>query len=140
VRAANAGLGLILTFGQHSQALLQNLNSGNLPKVALKAWKDNNSLQNWQSQLPVIRQINYTREFANPSFTYNGARGQIPRGDLPYGTLRWIGSSGDRARQAQDQNSHAPSADYFKIFLPRWVFNLNPAPLSADEQSAVDNA
>jgi hypothetical protein len=139
-RAANPGLGLVLSFGPHSQALRQNLNTGNLPGVSLRAWKETGSQQNWQSQLPAIRQINYSREIANPSFTYDGRRSQIPRKDLPYGTLRWMGSSGDRARQATDQNTHAPSADYFKFFLPRWVYNLSPLPLSAAEQAAVDHA
>ena len=140
VRAANAGLGLVLSFGQHSQTLLQNLNTGNLPRISLRAWKDAGSLQNWQSQLPAIRQINYPREIANPTFAYDGKRGQIPRIDLPYGTLRWIGTSGDRARQATDQNAHSPSPNYFKLFLPRWVNNLSPMPLNADEQDAVDHA
>lgn len=140
VRAANAGLGLVLAFGEHSQALLQNLNMGGLPTVSLRAWKDAGSLPDWQSQLPVIRQINYPREIANPSFTYDGRRGQIPRIDLPYGTLRWIGASGDRARRASIVNTQTPSPNYFKLFLPRWVNNLSPMPLNADEQDAVDHA
>jgi hypothetical protein len=140
VRAENAGLGLILTFGQHSRTLLQNLNIGNIPHISLRAWKEAGSLQDWQDQLPAIHQINYPREIANPTFVYDGRRGQIPRIDLPYGTLHWMGTSGDRTRQALNANTQVPTPDYFKLYLPRWVFNLNPRPLSPEEQDAVDHA
>jgi hypothetical protein len=140
VRSKSAGLGLVLTFGPQSRALLQNLTSGNLPRQSLKAWKEPGSLPDWQGHLPAIHQINYPREIPNPSFAYDGHRGQIPRFDLPNGTPRWWGSSGDRARQATDLNTHNPSPDYYKLFLPKWVYNLQPRPLSASEQAAVNHA
>jgi hypothetical protein len=139
IRATSPNIGLVITFGPHAQTLSQNLNLGNLPLVSLKAWKQANALQDWQNKLAVLQGVNYPRESSNPSFTYDGKRTQIPRIDLPYGTLRWIGSSGDRARQAIVQPTNEPSPDYFKLFLPDWVYDLDPEPLSPSEQDAVDN-
>jgi hypothetical protein len=62
---------------------------------------------------------------------------QIPRIDLPYGTLRWQATSGDRAAQATVA-SH-PSPDYFKISMPKWAFLLKHTALSASEQAAVES-
>jgi hypothetical protein len=137
--ARNRG-GFFLSFGPHARTLLQYLSLGDLPVVALKAWKDQGALQDWQSQLQALRQIDYRREVANPPFAYDGQRGQIPRVDLPYGTLRWVGTCGDRARRPIDLSTQVPSPDYYKIFVPDWVYDLAPLPLSSDEQSAIMDA
>lgn len=136
----NPDLGLVLTFGPHTNSLVHGMALGNLPKIALKAWQEQGALQDWRNQLPAIRQINYRKEIANPTFAYNGQRGQIPRIDLPYGTLRWMGTSGSRARQAIDQSTQVASPDYYKLFVPDWVYGLDPQPLSPDEQVSIDNA
>jgi uracil-DNA glycosylase len=136
----NKKLGLVLSFGSHARTLLQNLSLGDLPTVRLKAWKDQGALQDWQNHLQTLRQIDYKREVASPSFAYEGQRGQIPRIDLPYGTLRWIGTCGNRARRPIDLSTQTLSPDYYKIFIPDWVFNLAPLPLSSDEQNAIENA
>jgi hypothetical protein len=70
-----------------------------------------------------------------PHRTYDGSRGEIARADLPYGTLRWQGSSGDRAVRAMEDG--APSPDYYKYFMPAWAAALKPAPLSPSEAAAV---
>ena len=82
--------------------------------------------------------MSFGKDRSSPSFNWDGARRQIPRTDLPYGALRWQGSSGDRARQAR--RSGSPSPDYFKLLMPDWVFDLSPEPLSAAEQAAAANA
>ena len=129
IRTENPDLKLVLTFGQHAQTLSQSLSLGNLPVIRLKAWKEQGALQDWQGQLSAIRQVMYKKDADNPSFAYNGQRGQIPRFDLPYGTLRWQGSSGDRARRPVDLSTNRLSPDYYKIFVPDWVFRLRPLPL-----------
>ena len=65
-------------------------------------------------------------------------RSQLPRRDLPYGTTRWVGTSGDRAVRPTDLDLGRPSPDYVELFVPAWVANLGPAPLSAAEQAAAD--
>ena len=128
IRAESPNLKLVLTFGQHARNLAQKLSLGTLPIIHLKAWKDQGSLQDWQAQLQTIKQVNYKKDTANPTFSYDGRRSQIPRFDLPYGTLRWQGTSGDRARRPIDQSTNRPSPDYYKIFIPDWVFRLTPLP------------
>jgi hypothetical protein len=139
VRAENDQLHLILTFGEHADHLAQNLNLGGTARVVLKAWNDAGALADWQAQQAVIQQINYQKDLAAPGFQYDGSRGQIPRIDLPYGVRRWVGTSGDRARQPMDLVMQTPSPNYYKIYLPDWVFNLLPEPLSPAEQAAIQN-
>jgi hypothetical protein len=71
-----------------------------------------------------------------PTFTYSGEREQIPRVDLPFGTLRWQGSSGNRGQQAN--RSGAPSFDYYKVTMPAWAAALDAPPLSPAEAAAAD--
>jgi hypothetical protein len=137
IAAASPDLKLVLTLGPHAQALRQHLAGLAVPTVALKAWQEPGALADWQGKIAAIRAVSYAREIANPSFSYDGRRGQIPRQDLPYGTLRWIGTSGDRASQAFDLSTQQPSADYFKLYMPRWAAQLQPLPLSTAEQAAV---
>jgi hypothetical protein len=138
-RLENDQLGLILTFGEHADHLAQNLNLGGVSRVALKAWSDAGALADWQAQLAAIQQVNYDKDNSSPGFQYDGSRGQIPRIDLPYGVRRWVGTSGSRARRPEDLVTNTPSPDYYKLFLPAWVFNLAPEPLSAAEQAAIQN-
>jgi len=129
IRAVNPNLKVVLSFGKQAEALSQSLSLGGLTVIRLKAWQEQGALQDWQDGLSAIRQLDYKKDVANPSFAYDGQRGQIPRFDLPYGTLRWQGSSGDRARRPLDRSTNRPSADYYKIFVPDWVFGLKPLPL-----------
>jgi hypothetical protein len=138
--AASKNLGLVLTFGQYAHALAQSIQFGNLATVALKAWNEQDALQDWQGHLQTIQQLDYKREIDNPTFEYDGQRGQIPRFDLPYGTIRWAGTSGDRARQPVDLATQSLSPDYYKIFMPEWAYRLDPLPLSRKEQTAIANA
>jgi len=68
-----------------------------------------------------------------------GKRGQIPRFDLPYGTLRWQGTSGDRAVRSPVQSGQSGPFNYYKLLMPKWASGLRPEPLSPDEQRAVEN-
>jgi hypothetical protein len=89
----------------------------------------------WQAALNQLKTMTYTREIATPTFTYAGEREQIPRGDLPFGTLRWQASSGNRGQQAM--HNGAPSFDYYKVTMPAWAAALAPPPLSASEAAAA---
>jgi uracil-DNA glycosylase len=140
IRAASPDLGLVLVFGPQARVLAGNLDLGGLPTVALKAWQEPGAIHDWQAQLVALQHIPYRRELDGASFAYAGQRGQIPRRDLPYGAARWIGTSGDRARRAWDLDEQASSADYYKLFLPDWVYRLEPQPLSSEEQQAIETA
>lgn len=131
---------LVLTFGPQAAALASQLDLAGRPLVSLKAWREGSALSDWQSKLAAIEQMEYDREVTDPSFAYDGGRGQIPRFDLPYGHLRWMGSSGNRASQPIDESTQSESPDYYKLYMPQWAFGLQPLPLSAAEQAAVDSA
>jgi uracil-DNA glycosylase len=138
--AAGGGLGLALAVGPQARALAGHVAWGGLPVVNLKAWAEPGALQDWQHHLPAIEAIPYRRDVANPSFEYDGRRGQIPRADLPYGALRWIGTSGDCAQRAMDVPAHLLSPHYYKLTMPAWASGLAPAPLSVEEEAAIAHA
>lgn len=140
IRAQGVTPQLLLSIGPHSKDLAAHLDLGSLPKVPLKAWSETGALADWQARLNAIRLVNYQPEIQNPSFVYDGQRGQIPSYDLPFGTLRWKGTSGDRAKRAVMQQSQSGPFDYYKISMPRWVSQLPPEPLSPQEQAAVNLA
>jgi len=127
-----------LVVGPHARRLAGHVLPTALPNVRIKAWHQSGALADWRNALDEIRAISFRKDVSSPSFEYDGARGQIPRFDLPFGTLRWQGSSGDRTQRARVGGK--PSPDYYKLSLPQWVFELHPAPLSDEEQDAVEGA
>lgn len=136
--AAESGTVLALTLGPHADRLADHVLPGSLRRVRMKSWSESGALADWRRALDDMRAVSFTRDAPSPQFQYDGSRGQIPRGDLPYGTLRWQGTSGDRALRARSGGK--PSRDYLKISMPQWAFELTAAPLSPEEQAAVDRA
>ncbi|MHC4564152.1 MAG: uracil-DNA glycosylase family protein [Planctomycetota bacterium] len=128
----------ILTVGSVSGFLIDQLDTGNLDIIKLKAWTQSEAKQDWQQALATIKNKKYAKDIKNPSFAYGGERLQIPGYDLPYGTLKWQASSGDRARRAKLANGKW-SPDYYKFIMPEWAYNLDPPPLSPKEQKAIQN-
>jgi uracil-DNA glycosylase len=140
IRAQKETPQLLLALGPHARNLALRLELGSLCLVPLKAWSEEGALADWQTQLDQIRHIDYQPEIATPSFVYDGRRGQIPSFDLPYGTLRWQGISGDRGQRALNQQTQTDTFDYYKLTMPRWVSQLPPAPLSPQEAAAIRRA
>jgi uracil-DNA glycosylase len=132
--AASPDLGALVTVGPFAARLAGHLHTGGHPLVTMKAWTEDGALADWQRGLAELSPLSFPRDVA-PLPTYDGSRGEIARADLPYGTLRWQGSSGDRAVRAMEND--APSPDYYKLFMPSWAAALGPAPLSASEAAAV---
>jgi uracil-DNA glycosylase len=106
--------------------------------VEMKAWRESGSLADWKQALNDVKDLSYPREIATPSFIFNGERGQVARADLPYGTLRWQGSSGDRALRSTAGGGASPH--YYKVLMPGWAFDLAPQPLTTAEQNALTGA
>jgi uracil-DNA glycosylase len=120
---------VVVAVGPHSRRLLGKLDLGSTPSVAMKSQEQSRSAADWRSALSELRTLRYGKDLTRPSFSYGGERQQIPRYDLPFGTLRWQATSGDRALQAR--RSGRPSPDYYKLVMPRWAFELDPEPLGA---------
>jgi hypothetical protein len=126
---------VVLTFGPVAKDLATRLNIGTVPVINLKSWLESGAKSDWQTAIPIIQSIPYTKDIA-AAFTYQGERIQIPGKDLPYGMLRWQASSGDRVHRAKELNGDW-SPDYYKFIMPDWAFIQVPKALSAAEQQAI---
>jgi hypothetical protein len=126
---------LALTIGPHAKRLAAHVLPTTVPVVELLPWKTPGALASWKNALQQLQTKSYAKDVP-ATFSYDGERAQIPRIDLPYGTLRWMGSSGDRGVRAHV--SGKPSPHYYKILMPRWAFNLGPRSLSDSEEQAIE--
>jgi hypothetical protein len=124
--------------GPTARRLAPNVVPAGLDVIELAAHGEGGFQASWQAALTQLAGRAYTKDLANPTFTAPTSRSQIPRIDLPYGSLRWSGTSGDRGVRPTDTDLHKPSPDYLKLFMPAWVAALAPAPLTPAEQAAAD--
>ena len=138
VRAENPQAGVLLALGPGAQRLAPQVVPAGMDVIPMAAAGGAGADASWQAALDQLATRTYPKDLANPSFQLGSGRGQLPRGDLPYGTLRWVGSSGDRAVRPTDLDTDKPSANYLKLFAPTWVAQLGPAPLTPAEQQAAD--
>jgi hypothetical protein len=119
--ARSDALEVVVAVGTYAQRLADRLG---LDALALRFRGSSGWRQSWDQALTALASRGHRTDEPDPSFAYDGGREQIPRGDLPYGTLRWQGSCGDRAVQASVDGRR--SGDYYKVYVPRWVFDLAP--------------
>jgi hypothetical protein len=138
VRAENPQAGVVLALGPGAQRLAPRVVPAGVDVIELAAAGSSGAAASWQAALDQLASRTYPKDLANPSFQLGSGRGQLPRADLPYGTLRWVGSSGDRAVRPTDLDTDKPSANYLKLFAPTWVAQLGPAPLTPAEQQAAE--
>jgi hypothetical protein len=138
VRTTNGGITALLAMGPGARRLAPNVVPAGLDVIDLAAHGEAGFQASWQAALTQLAGRAYTKDVANPSFQAPSTRSQIPRIDLPYGTTRWVGTSGDRGVRPVAADIGKPSPDYLKLFLPAWVAGLTPAPLSPAEQAAAD--
>jgi uracil-DNA glycosylase len=133
---AGGQTGAVVLVGPLAQRLGPHVVPAGVRTIAMKAWREDGALASWRAALRTLQSAALQTDVPSPAFTWDGDRRQIPRGDLPYGTLRWQGSSGDRALRAVTAGK--PSPHYYKILMPTWAFQLAPTDLSASEREAID--
>jgi uracil-DNA glycosylase len=138
VRSANSGVTALLAMGPGARRLAPNVVPAGLDVIELAGHGEAGFQASWQAALTQLSGRAYTRDLANPTFSAPTSRSQLPRTDLPYGTPRWVGTSGDRAVRPRNNDTGKPSPDYLKLFLPSWVASLAAAPLTPAEQAAAD--
>ncbi len=138
IRSQNPSVRTLLALGPGAQRLAPHVVPAGVDVIGLAAAGTSGAAASWQAALDQLATRSYPRDVADPSFQLPSGRGQLPRIDLPYGTLRWIGTSGDRAVRPTDLDLDKPSPDYLKLFAPSWVAQLAPAPLTPAEQTAAD--
>jgi uracil-DNA glycosylase len=126
----------VLVFcGPLAKRLASHVAPAGTPTVEMKAHGQSGVDADWRRALTELQALTYPRDISAPSFDYQGERLQIARHDLPFGTLRWQGSSGDRGLQPKRGSTF--SFDYYKFVMPTWAFGLDPAPLSTSEAAAA---
>ena len=127
----------VLVFvGPVAQRLRSHVTPSGTPVVTMKSRQQSGVDTDWRDALEQLEALAYPRDVASPTFDYHGEREQIPRRDLPFGTLRWQASSGDRAQRPT--RSGSPSFDYYKVSMPAWAASLGAPPLSPSEAAAAD--
>lgn len=127
---------VVVAAGSWARRLVSALPLGGTPVVEMGAHAQRGWLRSWQDALTTLKGLRYRKDLPGPTFAYEGAHEQIPRQDLPYGTLRWQGTSGDRGQRATRDGG--PSFDYYRLSLPGWAAALQATPLSQAEEAAVD--
>jgi len=138
LRSANPESCALLAIGPGARQLAPKIVPAGLPVIGLAGFGEPGWAEAWQVALDDLAGRTYPRDLSKPTFAMPAQRSQLPRRDLPYGTTRWVGTSGDRAVRPTDLDLGRPSPDYVELFVPAWVANLGPAPLSAAEQAAAD--
>ena len=120
---------VLLFVGPLAERLRTHVTPAATPVVTMKSRLQTGVDASWQAALTQLSTLIYRRDITNPTFSYGGEREQIPRQDLPFGTLHWQASSGNRGAQAK--HSGTPSFDYSKVTMPAWAAALHAPPLSA---------
>lgn len=127
---------IVVAVGPLSGRLVHKLDLGSKPLVEMKAFGQRGYSADWRRALSDLDGLRYRKDLSRPSFDYDGQRQQIPRYDLPFGTLRWQATSGDRSQQAI--RARHPSPDYFRLVMPRWAYDLGPEPLTTRQRRRLD--
>lgn len=122
--ASTNTLAAMVAVGSLAKRLLPHVAPAGLRRIEMAAPSESGFLSSWRAALDELRSLSFPGDLPSPSFSYGGERGQIPRADLPFGTLRWQGTSGDRGARATIPASAA--AHYYKIYMPKWAFHLGP--------------
>jgi hypothetical protein len=126
---------VLLVLGPNARRLTDRIAAAVPATVTVRAPLQGRFFTDWRRALGELSELAYRRDLADPSYDYDGEREQIPRGDLPFGTLRWQATSGDRVGRAV--KSGRPCFDYYKVSMPPWAAALGPAPLLLSEQQAA---
>lgn len=125
---------VLVALGPLARRLLPHVAPAGLPTIELRAPSESGSVASWRDGQEDLTRFTYDHD-VTPTHDWDGQREPIARRDLPYGTLRWQGSSGDRARRAR--RGSADSFDYYKVSMPDWAADLDPPPLTAAEATAA---
>ncbi len=137
VKLGNSGLDVMLAMGRSARRIAAAVAPAGVDVIPMKAATESGARADWQKALAQLAGRSYAKDIVSPTFSLPTDRGQVPRADLPYGTPRWMGTSGTRGSRPTDRTTGRPSADYLKVYLPGWVNALPPPELSAADQATV---
>ena len=126
---------VILTLGTHAARVVDEDGPDGVPVVDMAPFSASNTAGAWQPALDALAALTFPLDTTPTPFV--GNREPIPRGDLPFGTLRWQATTGSRAQQGK--TSGTPTSKYYKLRMPVWASSGGPTPLSTGEQQAIDD-
>jgi len=126
---------VVVTLGAHAERIAADESPSGTRIVNLAPFRENNLASAWRPAVNQLKSIRFPKDLRNPTNRYNGDREPIARIDLPFGTLRWQGTTGSRAQQGKLSNRLSP--DYFRHSMPTWTSRLAPTQLTSDELDAV---
>jgi uracil-DNA glycosylase len=125
---------VILTLGEHAERVVAEDGPAGVAVINLAPFDRADPAAAWQPAMTALNASTFPRDTTSNS--YAGDREPIPRGDLPFGTLRWQATTGNRAQQGKI--SGKPTPNYFKIRMPTWAASTVATPLSSRERAAID--
>jgi len=126
---------VILALGANARRVAADEGPSAVPVIELADFRSSNPAAAWRPAMRKLKNASFRRDIS-PTNSYRGDREPIPRRDLPFGTLRWQATTGDRAQQGKISGRFTP--DYFKLRMPDWAANTRPTDLSRRERDAVD--
>jgi hypothetical protein len=124
---------VVVTLGPHAERVAVAEAPPGTPVVHLTPFDRTDPSAAWKAGLDALSALAFPRDV--PEGPYLGGREPIPRGDLPFGTLRWQATSGDRAQRGRIGGKSTPN--YYQLRMPTWAANSAPTQLGASQAAAV---
>ena len=124
---------VVVTLGPHAARVAAAEAPAGTPVVHLAAFDKTDPAAAWKPGLTALAALAFPRDVAKGP--YLGGREPIPRGDLPFGTLRWQATTGDRAQRGRIAGKN--STNYYQLRMPTWAANSSPTALTTAEAAAV---
>jgi hypothetical protein len=124
---------VVVTLGPHAQRVAAAEAPAGTPVVHLAAFDKADPAAAWKPGLTALAALSFPRDVAKGP--YLGGREPIPRGDLPFGTLRWQATTGDRAQRGRIAGKNSTS--YYQLRMPTWAANSSSTALTTAEAAAV---
>lgn len=124
---------VVVTLGPHAERVTGTEAPPGTPLVHLAPFDSTDPAAAWRPGLDALSALAFGRDV--PEGPYLGGREPIPRGDLPFGTLRWQATTGDRAQRGRIGGK--PTPNYYRLRMPTWAANSAPTQLTAAEAAAV---
>lgn len=137
---SNNKVQLVLTFGPHADeawGLANEELETRVPVYNLKAADEKGAADSWNGALESLSRKSYEKDDkAQPSFRYDSrtfkdTRLEVNRYDLPFGTIRWKGTSGSLASRALD------NPELYQMTMPLWAAGWKTPALSRDEEVSL---
>jgi uracil-DNA glycosylase len=133
---------VVITIGEGAEAAVNSWKPSGVNIVNLASPLEDSHVSQWQGELSQLKSANLVTpdQGVQALAQYSGQLTDIPRLDLPIHTKWWVGSAGDRAMRAFNKATDSLDPNYYTLFLPKWVYGLDPKPIANSERDALKNA